>query len=264
MIDSHCHFDVDAFDQDRGAALARAADAGVEALVVPGVDERSWDAISELCRRAARPRCYAGLGIHPVALPFMPPEDDERVLEALRERVARERPVTIGECGLDTSIDLDRVPLERQERVLRAQLALARDADLPLVLHARGPGCYARLLEVLRDNRLPDRGGVVHSYGGGHELLKRFLELPLMFGFAGPATYHNATKVRKAIADVPDHRLLAETDAPDQCPEPHRPGRSEPAYVADVIAGIASARGADAEEIARLTTANARRLFELA
>lgn len=263
MIDSHCHLDVSLFDADRDAVLSRAAAVGVEALIVPAVDEPSWTAIAALAKTGSTPRIHAALGIHPVALPEMSPEDDARLIASLRTHVERLRPVAIGECGLDTTVDLTRAPMERQEAVLAAQLELACRFDLPVVLHARGPDCYSRLLAFLRTATMPARGGVLHSYGGGHELLKQYLELPLMFSFAGPATYARATKVRKAIAAVPDDRLLAETDAPDQCPEPHRPGRSEPAYVANVIDGIAAARGATAEAIAKLTTANARRLFAL-
>lgn len=263
MIDTHCHLDVSLFDADRDAVLTRAAAAGVEAIVVPAVDEASWTAIAALSQASSTPHVHAALGLHPVALPALPPGDDTRLIDALRTHVEQLRPVAIGECGLDTTVDLTLAPLERQEKVLAAQLELACRADLPVVLHARGPDCFARLLAFLRTQKLPKRGGVLHSYGGGHELLKQFLALPLMFGFAGPATYKRATKVRKSIVAVPADRLLAETDAPDQCPEPHRPGRSEPAYVADVIEGIAAARGETVDAIARLTTANARRLFAL-
>jgi TatD DNase family protein len=154
------------------------------------------------------------------------------------------------------------VPLDRQRRLLSAQLVLASALDLPVILHARGPGAYSLLSEHLKNEQSTFRG-VLHSYGGGAEMLKPFLRWPLCFGFAGPATYRNAPKVAAAIAAVPEERLLAETDAPDQTPEPHRPGRSEPAYVVEVIAGIAAARGASPEQVAQVTTENARRLFRL-
>jgi TatD DNase family protein len=260
MIDSHCHLDVDAFAADREATLARALDAGVEEIVIPAVDERSWLPILALAWRQGRPRCRAALGIHPVALPDMDPGDDVGVLSRLLSRAGHERIVAVGECGLDTTIDLNRAPLSRQEQVLRAQLEIARTLKLPLILHARGPGAYPGILSLLRAEP-PGWSGVLHSYGGGAELLRDFLRLPLWFGFAGPATYPNARRIRAAIQSVPADRLLAETDAPDQAPEPHRPGRSEPAYVADVIRGLASARGVSAAEIEEITTRNARQLF---
>jgi len=194
----------------------------------------------------------------------MDPEQDDNVLQRLEHAISIERPVAIGECGLDTTIDLTRAPMARQERLLAAQLELARIQDLPVVLHARGPGCYALLLGFLKRHELPSRGGVLHSYGGGAEMLKGFLDMPLLFGFAGPATYQNNRKVAASIKAVPSNRLLAETDAPDQTPEPHRPGRSEPAYVADVIRGLAAIRGETEAAVAELTKNNARRLFGIA
>lgn len=264
MIDSHCHLDAEIFDSDRDAVLRRAAARGVDDVVVPAVDEASWSRLLALAlARTARPRCHPALGIHPVALPAIAPEDDEAVLARLAARLGDPGVVAVGECGLDTSIDLEDAPLERQERVLRAQLALAAERDLPVVLHARGPHAYERLLGLLREAELPRAGGVLHSYGGGVDFLRGFLELPLSFGFAGPSTFPNARKVRASIQAVPADRLLAETDAPDQTPEPHRPGRNEPAYVAEVIGGLARARGEPPTEVAARTAENARRLFRL-
>ncbi len=263
MIDSHCHLDCDAFDQDRPPALARAARRGVQHIIVPAVGEATWEPILALASAISPTRCHAALGIHPIVIPGLDPADDAGLMERLRARVSQSRPVAIGECGLDTTIDLTRAPFERQQAVLRAQVAIARDVDLPVILHARGPGCYAALLDLLESEPLPKAGGVIHSYGGGVDLVRRFAALPLMFGFAGPATYPNARKIRASIAAVPEDRLLAETDAPDQTPVPYRPGRSEPAYVPEIIAAIASARGASASQIEALTTANARRLFGL-
>lgn len=261
MIDSHCHLDCDAFDADRDAVLARARAAGVTDIVIPAVDPVSWSRIRSIA--STSPRIHATVGIHPVALPSLDAADDDARLESLEKQAQFGGIVAIGECGLDTMSDHPEVPLDRQRRVLSAQLALARALDLPVILHARGPGAYSLLSEHLKKEQMPARGGVLHSYGGGAEMLKAFLRWPLCFGFAGPATYRNAPKVTAAIAAVPEERLLAETDAPDQTPEPHRPGRSEPAYVAEVIAGLARARATTPERIAHVTTENARRLFRL-
>jgi len=171
--------------------------------------------------------------------------------------------VAIGECGLDDTIDMARAPYPRQEALLRGQFAIAARHGLPLILHARGRGAYARLVEFLDTCALPPASAVLHSYGGGIDLLKRFSEHRLYFGFAGPATYPNARKVRTSLLAVAEDRLLAETDAPDQTPEPHRPGRSEPSYLGAIIAAMAAARGKDVAELNQLTTANARRLFGL-
>lgn len=264
MIDSHCHLDSDLFDADRDAVLARAAAAALSDIIMPAVGRESWAPISELASASrTAPRCHAALGLHPVSLPSTPAERDADDLAALAELARRGTLVAIGECGLDATIDLGAAPLARQEQVLVAQLALADALELPVILHARGPAAYQRLTDIVGAGRLPRRGGVLHSYGGGAHLLPRLVPTGLYFGFAGPATYPSARKVRASIAGIPEERLLAETDAPDQTPEPHRPGRNEPAYLVEIIAGLAAVRGRAPEAIAERTSANAARLFAL-
>lgn len=263
MIDSHCHLDVDRFDADRGEVIARAAAAGVRDIVVPAVDERSWSVIAELARTTRALRVHATAGIHPIVVAELDPADDDALLGRLDALAARAKLVAIGECGLDDTIDLERAPYARQEHLLRGHFLIAKKYDLPLILHARGRGAYDVLLRFLDSHPLPSASAVLHSYGGGIDLLKRFRAHGLYFGFAGPATYPNARKVRASLIDVSDDKLLAETDAPDQTPEPYRPGRSEPAYVAEIIAAMAEARGTDAATLEKLTTENARRLFRL-
>ncbi len=263
MIDTHCHLDVDRFDDDRAAVIERAAAAGVRDIVVPAVDESSWDVIANMARATKVLRVHATAGIHPLVVPELDPAGDEQLLARLDARAARGGIVAIGECGLDDTIDMSRAPYARQEALLRGHFAIAARHDLPLILHARGRGAYDQLLAFLERCALPSASAVLHSYGGGIDLLKRFRSHGLYFGFAGPATYPNARKVRASLVDVDDAHLLAETDAPDQTPEPYRPGRSEPAYVAEVIAAMATTRGKDVAELSASTTANARRLFRL-
>ncbi|MBC7793470.1 MAG: TatD family hydrolase [Clostridia bacterium] len=262
MIDTHCHLDADRFANDRGAVLDRARERGVRDIVVPAVDEGSWSVIAAMAS-IREPQCHATIGIHPIAVPFMDIHGDDAMLERMRVTLRAYHVVAIGECGLDDTIAMDKAPYDRQERLLAAQFAIADEHNLPVILHARARGAYDRLLEFLRENPLPRAGGVLHSYGGSIDLLKHFQAFDLYFGFAGPATYRNARKVRTSVVAVADDRLLAETDAPDQTPEPHRPGRSEPAYVGDVIQGLAAARGISFDACTALTTANAQRLFKL-
>jgi TatD DNase family protein len=264
MIDSHCHLDSDAFALDREAVLWRAAARGVEAVVVPAVGPRSWEPIIALAKQPGPPRCHAALGLHPVALVELDSDKEAGVLVKLAEALRTGGSVAVGECGLDVTIDLDKAPLARQERVLRRQLAVARELDLPAILHARGPVAYRRLAQVLAEEPLGPAGAVIHSYGGGRELLGAFEQKRLYFSFAGPATYPDARKVQASIRAVRADRLLAETDAPDQTPVPYRPGRSEPAYVVEVVAGMAAARGERPAAVATRTAENARRLFRIA
>jgi TatD DNase family protein len=269
VIDTHCHLDVPAFDADRDAALARAAAAGVDGVLVPAIRPATWPALIELARanaRAdARPRLRIALGIHPQVVPAL--YDGERaqlavdperaIVDAIRAVGPDAGVVAVGECGLDGATG---EPAE-QERLFRAHIRAARELGLPLVIHVlRAHDAAPR---ILRDERAGDVGGVLHSYSGGADLVGVYRDLGLAFSFAGPVTYANARRPLEAVRAVPDDLLLAETDAPDQAPAAHRGGRSEPAFVADVVAGLAAARGAPwtPAAMAALTRRNAIRIF---
>lgn len=252
MIDTHCHLDVEAFDADRDAAVARAAAAGVVGIVVPAIRPRTWDRVRALARRHAAAGVRHALGIHPQIVPELAPDElagdlAARIAEAARDACA------IGECGLDGGTAMHAL----QEQVFRAHVHAARDTGKPLVIHVlRAHDAAPRILR-----EAGPVAGVLHSYSGGADLVPVYRDLGMVFSFAGPVTYPNARRPVAAARVVPDALLLAETDAPDQAPAPHRGGRSEPAMVAAVIAGLAAARGTTAADVAALTTANARRVF---
>jgi TatD DNase family protein len=256
VIDTHCHLDDVGFDGDRDQAVARAHAAGVRGILVPAVRPHTWGAVVAL---AARHRDVAvALGIHPQVVPEL--TDDERDADlalALCEAVDANRGVAIaiGECGLDGHTPM----IEAQEQIFRAHVRAARTLGLPLVVHVFH--AHDRAPRILREERAHEVGGVLHSYSGGADLVPVYRDLGFAFSFAGPVTYANARRPIAAARAVPEDLLLAETDAPDQAPEPHRGGRSEPAFVADVIRGLAAARETTAEAIELITTANARRIF---
>jgi TatD DNase family protein len=253
VIDTHCHLDLRAFDGDRDDVIARARAAGVRGMVVPAIRPRTW------ARLAAwrEPGIAIALGVHPQVVPEL--DDDERALacdadalvRAIDDARAAGAPiVAVGECGLDGGTG------ERalQEQILRAHVIAARVLDLPLIVHVlRAHDAAPRLLE--------GGAGVMHSYSGGAAMVATYAARGFAFSFAGPITYPNARRPIEAARVVPAELLLAETDAPDQAPAPHRGGRSEPAMVASVIAGLATARAEDVAELAARTTANARRVF---
>jgi TatD DNase family protein len=256
MIDTHCHLDLEAFDSDRADVMARAQAAGVRGILVPAIRPRTWGPLVELAR--AHPALRIALGIHPQIVPDL---DEAELPDDLAEALARAVTgagapvVAIGECGLDGATG----ELDRQEAIFRAHIRAARALRLPLVIHVlRAHDAAPR---ILREERAGDVGGVLHSYSGGEQLVGVYRDLGMSFSFAGPVTYDNARKPIAAARAVPAELLLAETDAPDQAPAAHRGGRSEPAFVADVVAGLAAARGVGTLEMAALTTANARRLF---
>jgi TatD DNase family protein len=252
LIDTHCHLDVPAFDADRDAVIARAAAAGVAGLLIPAIRPRTWDAVCALAHRHAAAGVRYALGIHPQIVPELAPDELAGDLTARLALAARDA-IAIGECGLDGGTGAHAL----QEQIFRAHLRAARETGKPLVIHVlRAHDAAPRILR--------EEGpvtGVLHSYSGGAGLVGVYRDLGLAFSFAGPVTYGNARRPLEAARAVPAALLLAETDAPDQAPAAHRGGRSEPAFVAHVIAGLAAARGATTAEIAALTTANARRIF---
>lgn len=251
LVDSHCHLDADAFDPDRDAVVARAREAGVLAQVVPATHAAAWPKLREVC--ASAPGLYPAYGLHPTFLEYHRPAH----LEELAGWLEHERPVAVGECGLDYYVEgLDR---DGQQACFDGQLRLAREHDLPLVVHARR-AVDAVIASVRRVGGLR---GVVHSFAGSPEQARQLWDLGFMVGIGGPVTYERARRLRRLVADMPLEYLLLETDAPDQPDSGNRGGRNEPALMVRVLDAIAGLRSQDPGEIAAATTANARRLFSL-
>ncbi|MSP60973.1 MAG: TatD family deoxyribonuclease [Myxococcales bacterium] len=258
MFDSHCHL----HDRRIGHAsdlLARARAAGVRGLLLAGVDPEGWDDEDRLAR--AHTGIAVAYGVHPQVVAEVDDEASERMvaaLAALLDGKTHFAPAAIGEIGLD-ALGERKGSLPRQERAFRAQLALAHGHALPVILHilrAHGPA-----VAVLREG--PPVEGVVHSYSGSADLVADYVGLGLHLSFAGPVTFANARRQREAVRAVPRDRLLVETDAPDQTPEPHRTEQNEPAFLPAIIEAVARIREEPAAEVAAYTEANARRLFHL-
>jgi TatD DNase family protein len=251
VIDTHCHLDLAAFERDRDEVIARATAAGVAGMLVPGIRPRTWHALREFASWHQGRGVRCAIGIHPQAVPELADDEladlDARLADAAGDAIA------IGECGLDRATGA----LELQERIFRIHVRVARELGKPLVIHVLRAHDLAP--RILREERCA--GGVLHSYSGGAELVPVYRDLGLAFSFAGPITYPNARRPVEAARVIPPELLLVETDAPDQAPAAHRGGRCEPGFLPAVIAGLAAARDASVEEIAAVTTANARRLF---
>jgi len=257
MFDTHCHLASGRFDEDRDAVLRRAREAGVTDLVVPAVAPADFAPIRAMA--AADPGLHAAFGIHPQLLPELPASGDDLLLGRLEAALAAGGAVALGECGLDGPSTDAGAPMERQVRLLRAQLALARRHALPVLLHCLK--AHDALLAVLEKEPLP-AGGILHSWSGSDQQIPPFARLGLGFAFAGPITFENARRGPAAARAVPRELLLLETDAPDQTPRPHH-GRCEPAHLREVAGGVARALGLHREEVELLTTANARRILRL-
>jgi TatD DNase family protein len=257
VIDTHCHLDVAAFADDRAAVLARAAAAGVVGMLIPAIRPATWAALTALPGQHPDAPLAVALGIHPQVVPELT-ADEDAIADALTEAIAAAttaQVVAIGECGLDRGTGAR----ERQVAILRAHLRAARALGLPVILHLVGAHDIAPA--ILRAERVDQVGGVVHSFSGSPELVPIYAELNLALSFAGPVGWTGARKPKRAAAVVPALQLLAETDAPDQTPTSRRGGRNEPAFLPEVIEGLAAARGATPAAIAALTAGNARRWF---
>ncbi len=251
LVDSHSHFDAAEFDADRAVAHRRAIAAGVTRQVVPAVDAAGWPKLQSVC--AELPGLFPAYGLHPMYLESHRPE---HLLE-LRGWIERERPVAVGECGLDFFVDgLD---ARAQQEYFEAQLQLAREFDLPAIVHARR--AVDAVLAAIR--KVGALRGVVHSFSGSAEQAAQLHKHGFLLGLGGPVTHERANRLRKLAATMPLEQLLLETDSPDQPGSMHRGGRNEPAYLPDVLDVVAGLRGMDGEELAAATTANAERLFRL-
>jgi TatD DNase family protein len=251
LVDSHCHLDVDAFDVDRTEVIGRARRAGITRQIVPAIDAAGWPGLRDVC--AGNPGLYPAYGLHPMFLAHHRPAH----LDELRKWVRREKPVAIGECGLDFFVPgLD---AEKQASIFDAQLLLAREFDLPLIVHARR--AVDAVIAAIR--RVGGIRGVVHSFSGSSQQAAQLWDLGFMIGLGGPVTYARANRLRALATTMPLERLLLETDAPDQPDSGHRGQRNEPARMVHVLRAIAELRDVDPQAIADATTANAERLFRL-
>lgn len=251
LVDTHCHLDVEEFAADRAAVLARARAAGVVAQVIPAIHRAGWPFLLEICR--AEPDLYPALGLHPVYLA----QHEDADLEALAATVAEAHPVAVGEIGLDWFVeDLDRA---RQQVLFERQLAIARDADLPVILHVRR--AHDAALATLK--RIRVRGGIAHAYSGSLEQAHQYLDLGFRFGFGGMLTFERSTRLRRLARELPLEAIVLETDAPDLTVASHRGERNSPEYLPECLAALAEVRGEDLADVAARTTANARAVFGL-
>ena len=249
LVDSHSHFDAAEFDADRDAAHARALDAGVDVQIVPAVDRAGWPNLKAVCARF--PGLYPAYGLHPMFLAGHRPEH----LRELRAWIEREQPVAIGECGLD--FFADGLDAQAQHLYFDGQLQLAREFDLPVIVHAR----RAVDAVIMAIRKVGGLRGVVHSFSGSAEQAAQLHRLGFLLGIGGPVTYERAKRLRRIVADVPLEQLLLETDSPDQPNASHRGERNEPAHLVEVLEVVATLRNATRDDIAKATTANAQRLF---
>lgn len=246
MIDSHCHLDAAEFEVDRLSVQQAAVLAGVRHIVVPGV---TVDAFARQQKVVADcPGAVAAYGIHPLYV--MAAADGD--LGQLRDWLANEPAVAVGEIGLDFYVPgLDR---GRQLDFFRRQLRLARDFDLPVILHVRA--AVDAVLAELR--RIPVRGGIAHAFNGSRQQADIFLQLGFKLGYGGTMTYPGSRRIRQLAASLPDEAIVLETDAPDMPPVWLNRGRNEPGELPQIAATLAGLRQQSLDRVVEMTRANVR------
>jgi TatD DNase family protein len=255
VVDSHTHIDMPQFDADRDEVVARARASGlVEMLVVGGVDESAGHRRAlEVAGRYGLP---ATAGVHPHEARIA----GEAVYDELRGLAREGRIVAIGEIGLD--FHYDHSPRDAQREAFRRQIRLAREVGLPIVVHTREAD--GETADILDEEGAGEAGGVVHCFTGGRELARRALGLGFLISFSGIVAFPRAEVIQQVARELPDDRLLVETDAPFLAPPPHRGKRNEPAFVVDVARKVAALRGTTPEAVGDLVRGNYARLFRRA
>jgi len=292
LTDTHCHLDLDHFDEDRATVIERAGNTGLVRILIPALSVTSSLSVIKLAE--SHPMLYTAIGVQPnESLTWA--EDTIKELRALARPHPRPLPlwgrgeppspfgrgiegegkiVAIGEIGLDYYWEA--APHEHQQRVFRAQLDLAAELELPVVIHLRekddatdGP-CYEDAMKILEGwvaglgsgkEALRANPGVLHSFSGSLATARQAIGLNFCIGITGPVTFKNAIQKQEMVAQLPLEQLLIETDAPYLAPHPHRGKRNEPAFVYEIADKIAQLQSRSLEEVAAVTTANAARLF---
>jgi TatD DNase family protein len=253
LIDTHCHLDFERFNEDRRAVVDRAMQAGVQRIIIPGLDLRNCTAVLKLTEQYEN--VYAAVGVHPNSTAQW--QDDW--IDELRQLAGHKKVVAIGEIGLDNY--WDKSPQTTQRWALRPQLKLAAELNLPVIIHNRDAN--EEIIRVLAESPLAghEGAGVLHSFSGDWGTAQAALQMGFYIGFTGPLTFKKSVELRRIASKIPENRILIETDAPFLTPEPYRGQRNEPAYVAQVAAQLAEIKGVATAVIAKQTTENAMRLF---
>ncbi len=246
FTETHCHLDAAEFGDKQADIVRDAAAVGVNRIVIPAVARSNFEAVRELCERF--PACAPAYGIHPMYTDDATPQD----IDALREYLKQHPAVAVGEIGLDFFIPHHNQA--RQEHFFIEQLKLARDFDLPVLLHIRR--AQDTILKYLRQIRAP--GGIAHAFNGSRQQAEEFIKLGFKLGFGGAVTYSRANRLRELAATLPLGSIVLETDAPDIPPDFLQRGLpNEPKYLPRIAQTLADLRGMTPDEVARITTQNA-------
>lgn len=249
MIDTHCHLDAPEFDLDRHAVVAQARSAGVEQIVIPAVERANFGAVASLCREYQG--CHAAYGIHPMYVGRAQEQD----LDTLRDMLETERPIAVGEIGLDRHVEVR--DEAKQAFYFVEQLKIAKELDLPVLLHVRK--AIDSVLKELRKLQLV--GGIAHAFNGSRQQADAFIALGFKLGFGGAMTYPRALHIRQLAASLPLDSLVLETDAPDISPHWIPSQRNSPDQLPRIAQTLAELRSISVAEVVAATNLNALKVL---
>ena len=256
-IDSHCHLDAAEFCGASAVIAEQAHKAGVSWIVIPAVEQANFSVVAALA--ADLPGCVYALGIHPLFVPQASHDDLLALRQLVAASIADSRLVAIGEIGLDFFVPALCEPAlrEKQEFFYAEQLKIARDFDLPVILHVRRSQDI--LLKYLR--RIHVSGGIAHAFNGSEQQADAFIDLGFVLGFGGAMTFTRALQIRRLASQLPPEAIVLETDAPDISPAWLHPARNSPVQLPQIAAVLAELRGQSVATIARQTSDNVARVL---
>ena len=254
LIDTHTHLDFPDFDEDRQALLAESRALGVRRIVVLGVYQANWQRVWDLV--LSDPDLHAAFGLHPVYLEDHRPDDLHELGDWLTRLAGHRQLCAVGEIGLDYFIEtLDR---QRQQALFDAQLQLAADFNLPALIHVRRS--HAAVIATLKRFKLK-RAGIIHAFAGSKEEAREYIKLGFKLGLGGAATWPQALRMHRVLAELPLESLVLETDSPDMAPAMFPGQRNSPAHLPAICAALAEIMAISPEQLATASTNNACELF---
>ncbi len=254
LIDTHTHLDFPDFDADRTQVLDRCRSLGVQRMVVLGVYQRNWQRLWDLTLK--NPALHAALGLHPVYIDEHRPEHLTELGDWLTRHKGHPQLCAVGEIGLDYYVEgLDKA---RQQQVFEAQLQLAAEFDLPVLLHVRRS--HADVIATLKRHTLK-RSGVIHAFAGSREEAREYIKLGFKLGLGGAATWPQALRMHRVIAELPLDSVVLETDSPDMAPAMFPNQRNSPEHLPNICTALAALMNVSPEHLAQASTRNAHDLF---
>jgi TatD DNase family protein len=253
FIDSHAHLEMPEFKKDLEAVIQRAKASGVEYIFTVGTEKKDWKRAIEIAD--SHSSVYAILGVHP----HNAKEIDDQTYPTLKELCRNRKVKAYGEIGLDFFRNLS--PRDIQLKRFREQIGLAKELDLPIVIHDRE--AHRETLEILQSEKAEESGGIIHCFSGDYEMAKACMDMGFYISIPGSITFKNAKGFGEIVERIPLESLLVETDAPFLTPEPFRGKRNEPSYVRYTAQKVAEIKKVSLEKVAEITTENALRVYRL-